>query len=74
MKKMILVLAAVVCLSIPAAANANGSNPLAGPGRGLAELLRILIVIRSPKYRGVGRTDPLAGTRYVVRGAVVRAA
>src|ERR1700730_16925775 len=56
MKKMILVPAAVVCLSIPAAANANGSNPLAGPGRGLAELLRILIVMRSPKYRGIGRT------------------
>jgi hypothetical protein len=74
MKKMLLALAAVTCLSIPASANQNGANPLAGPGRGLAELRRILIVMRSPKYRGIGRTDPLAGSRYVVLGAVVRAA
>jgi len=73
MKKMMLVLAAVVCLSIPASTHDNGSNPLAGPGRGLAELLRILIVMRSPKYRGIGRTDPLAGSRYLVRGALVSA-
>ena len=73
MKKMMLVLAAVVCLSIPASAHDNGSNPLAGPGRGLTELLRILIVIRSPKFRGMGRTDALAGYRYVVSGVVMRA-
>jgi len=72
MKKMMLVLGAVVCLCMPAAANENG-NPLAGPGRGLAELLRILIVTRSPKYRGIGRTDPLAGSRYVVYAAEMRA-
>jgi len=73
MKKMLLAIAAVACLSFPAAANENGANPLAGPGRGLAELLRIMIVMRSPKYRGIGRTDPLAGARYAVIGAVVRA-
>ena len=73
MTRIMLVLAAVLCLSIPASANENSTNPLAGPGRGLAELLRILVVIRSPKFRGMGRTDALAGYRYVVSGAVVRA-
>ena len=73
MTRILLVLAAVVCLSIPASANENSANPLAGPGRGLAELLRILVVIRSPRYRGMGRTDALAGYRYVVRGALTRA-
>jgi|HubBroStandDraft_6_1064221.scaffolds.fasta_scaffold2802593_2 hypothetical protein len=52
MTRMILVLAAVVCLSIPASANEKGFA--AGPGRGIAELLKVLLLSRSSNKHGIG--------------------